>query len=87
MTRPQLRRTTGKNCRSAPAAFAAGRRVPASGLPANYAERRIPLFAQFPPVALFAAIGRATSRRTARQRIASGTGLAISRLRHSSGGP
>ena len=87
MTRQQLRRTTGKNCRSAPAAFAAGRRATASGLSANYDQRRIPLFAQFPPVALFAAIGRAMSRRRSRQRIASGTGLATSRLRHTAGGP
>src|SRR5262249_46628326 len=56
----------------------------ASAVPAT--ARRIPLFAQFPPAALFAAIRRAVSRRQPQRQIASGMGLATARMRRTGGG-
>jgi hypothetical protein len=40
-------------------------------------HRRSPLFAQFPPAALFKAIGRAVARRAVGRQVASGTVVAM----------
>jgi hypothetical protein len=87
MKRQPVRISTGKNCRSSPATFAAHRAAAAAVPPATGAPRRILLFAQFPPVALFAAMARAVSRRQKQRQIASGTRLAMTRLRPVLGGP
>jgi len=87
MKRPQLGSAIGKNCRSSPAGFAGNRHAPAAAAPVIQSARRIPLFAQFPPAALFAAIGRAMSRSQRRAQIANGMGLARGRLRRPAGGP
>ena len=77
----------GRNCRSSPARVA-GR---GSGAPLSYlnlrSDRKLPLFAQFPPASLFKAIGRAVSRRAIARQAASGTALAIGRLWRAAGGP
>jgi len=71
---------SGKNCRTAPAAFADVRAPLYRSESIPRMRRRTPLFAQFPPAALFMAISRAVSRCSPAQRAASGTGLAISRF-------
>ena len=83
----QERPPTGRNCRSIPARNAR-RTVGAKPSAANVrSERRLPLFAQFPPASLFKAIHRAVSRRAVMREAASGTGLANSRLWRAAGGP
>jgi len=87
MSNSQFRRSTGRNCRTEPATFA--RPLPAreATMPGVYQKRQMPLFAQFPPAALFAAIGRAANRNYAKRQTASGTAIAISRLWRAAGGP
>jgi len=62
MTEAQNRRRIGKNCRSSPAAFAAAAAPAFAHLSRERVRSRLPLFAQFPPAALFKAMGRAVSR-------------------------
>jgi hypothetical protein len=87
MNLAQNRPPIGRNCRSSPARVA-GR---GSGAPASHlgirGDRKMPLFAQFPPASLFKAIGRAVSRRAITRQAASGTALANGRLWRSAGGP
>jgi len=87
MTNSQIRRGTGRNCRTEPATFA--RPLPAreATLTNGYQKRQLPLFAQFPPAALFAAIGRAANRNYGKRPTASGTAVAMSRLWRAAGGP
>ncbi len=76
----QNRLQFGRNCRL-PAAETAGTTAakPRAPEPAR-PKRTNTLFAQFPPVALFKAIGRAGMRSVPRQRAASGTAVAWGRL-------
>ena len=76
----QNRPEFGRNCRL-PAAQIAGDVVPKSRtLERSRSRRGSSLFAQFPPVALFKAIGRAGLRSLPRPRAASGTAVAWGRL-------
>jgi len=79
MTNPQNRRTIGKNCRSGSATIAGSRHA------AN-PVRRTTLFSQFPPRALFTAIGRAMARQGVRRHAASGMRIANWALWHAQGG-
>ncbi len=87
MNHAQNRPPIGRNCRSSPARVA-GR---AGGAPLSHlgvrGDRKLPLFAQFPPASLFKAIGRAVSRRAIARQAASGTALANGRLGRAAGGP
>jgi len=83
----QNRPTIGKNCRFAPAAFAGASAESFDRGSLHRARSRLPLFAQFPPAALFKAIGRAVSRRSRDKLLASGTVLATGRLWRARGGP
>jgi hypothetical protein len=87
MPKPQIQPAFGKKCRRAGAAFAGPLRANDRTLQSNRFRQRLPLFAQFPPKALFAAIRRAAMRGGERRQIASGTALAMSRLWHATGGP
>jgi len=87
MSHSQLRRDSGKNCRNRLATIAGAAKPHQSAIDVFYQKRRLPLFAQFPPAALFAAIGRAAKRNSPQRQPASGTALAISRLWHANGGP
>jgi len=87
MNHAQNRLPIGRNCRSSPARFA-GRGSSASLAPMNFRlDRKMPLFAQFPPASLFKAIRRAVSRRAIVRQAASGTALANGRLWRAAGGP
>jgi hypothetical protein len=78
---------SGRICRSAPARVAGrGGAAMVSQLAAR-THRKIPLFAQFPPAALFKAIHRAVSRRAVMRQLPAGTALANSRLWRAAGGP
>jgi hypothetical protein len=87
MNHAQNRPPIGRTCRSA-SAMLAGR---GSGAPLSQfgvrTDRKLPLFAQFPPASLFKAIGRAVSRRAIARQAASGTALANGRLWRAAGGP
>jgi len=80
MTDPQNRPAIGRKCRSEAAALAGSGGASAAARPAFSTRRQLPLFAQFPPAALFTAIGRAVARRTSAPPTASGTDLATRRL-------
>ena len=87
MNHAQNRPPIGKNCRSNPARVAGrGSGAPLSPLTGRI-DRKMPLFAQFPPASLFKTIGRAVSRRAIVRQTASGTALANSRLWRAAGGP
>jgi hypothetical protein len=83
---PHNRRVSGKSCRSEAAAFAGARFTAIEAKLAVRRRRRLPLFAQFPPPALFAAIGRARARRVTTRPLASGTPLAIGQACRERGG-
>ncbi len=87
MSHAQNRPPIGKNCRSSPARVAG--RAGGSTLSnlGGRGDRKMPLFAQFPPASLFKAIGRAVSRRAVVRQAASGTAVANSRLWRAAGGP
>jgi hypothetical protein len=77
MNDPQNRPAFGKNGR-VPAAEIAGRAIGSSAASASGRQRsRLPLFAQFPPAALFTAISRAVARRAVARQPASGTAVAM----------
>jgi hypothetical protein len=82
MTRQQNRRTTGKSGRSHVARIAERETSIVKPPRQLSARRRLPLFAQFPPAALFDAIRRGISRNAGKAFAASGTPLAISRVWH-----
>jgi hypothetical protein len=82
MTESQIRRGSGKSCRRQSAVFARSPVKDEAASSVNYQKRQLNLFAQFPPAALFAAIGRAARRSQQRRVAASGTALAMSRLWH-----
>ena len=86
MSHSQLRRDSGKTCRNQLATYADAVQSQESAIAVIYQKRRSPLFAQFPPAALFVAIGRAAKRSSPQRQPASGTALAISRLWHAIGG-
>ena len=87
MEDPQKRPAFGKNGQLQSAEIA-GRRDGSSTASANARQRKaLPLFAQFPPPALFKAIGRAVARRAVGPHPASGTGIAIGRPGRATGGP
>ncbi len=87
MKYPQNRPPIGRNCRSSPARVAGrGSDAPLSQMNLRI-DRKLPLFAQFPPASLFKAIGRAVSRRAVVRQAASGTALANGRLWRAAGGP
>jgi len=86
MSHSQLRRDSGKTCRDQLATNAEAVPFQGSAIAVFYQKRRLPLFAQFPPAALFAAIGRAAKRSSPQRQPASGTALAISRSWHAIGG-
>ncbi len=87
MNEPQNRPAFGKNGRT-PAAEFAGRPIGSSASLASGRQRsRLPLFAQFPPAALFKAIGRAVARRSVARQPASGTVIAVGRPWRAIGGP
>jgi hypothetical protein len=79
MTVMQNRPASG-TIRRLTAAKIAGRRASAiHDRAAEKARERLPLFAQFPPSALFMAFDRAVSRRTGTALVASGTTIAFGR--------
>ena len=87
MNDPQNRPAFGKNGR-VPAAEIAGRSDGSHAAFTNSRRRsRLPLFAQFPPAALFTAISRAVARRAVSRQPASGTAIAIGRPGRAMGGP
>ena len=86
MSHSQFRRDSGKTCRHRLATIAGAAQPQEAAIDLFYQKRRLPLFAQFPPAALFAAIGRAAKRNRPQRQPASGTALAISRLWHVAGG-
>jgi hypothetical protein len=86
MTQPQKQPICGKTCRLTSATFADASAMPAASGPMLRAGRRFPLFAQFPPAALFTAIRKAATRRMTDRLVTNGTGLANGRLRRASGG-
>jgi len=70
----------GRNCRLPAAGIAGIATANSRAAERSKTRRHSTLFAQFPPVALFKAIGRARLRSQPRQRTASGTGVAWGRL-------
>ena len=87
MNDPQNRPASGKIGRSLSAEFA-GRPSGSTAASSGGRQRsRLPLFAQFPPPALFKAIGRAVARRAIARQPASGTVIAIARSGRALGGP
>jgi hypothetical protein len=76
MKQLQKRPPTGRDCRSASASLAGVVASATTILPAARAQMRLPMFAQFPPAALFKAMERAVARRLVAQRADSGMGLA-----------
>ena len=87
MTYMQNPPPSGRIGRSTPARFAGrGGAARASQLTARV-DRKIPLFAQFPPASLFKAIHRAVSRRAMMRQLPGGTAIANSRLWRAAGEP
>jgi hypothetical protein len=87
MNDPQNRPAFGKIGRTPAAEFAARPIVSSAATPSGRQRSRLPLFAQFPPAALFKAIGRAVARRAIARQPASGTVIAIGRPGRATGGP